>query len=121
MGSVIARDLAKRHIVTVAEVSQERRNYLDSFGLKTVQLDDGQSGMIKQLVKDYDLVVGALPGHLGFNAALEILEARKNLVDISFFPEDAFLLDDLAKRNHCVAVFDCGVAPGMGNIILGVS
>ena len=109
MGSVIARDLAKRHIVTVAEVSQERRNYLDSFGLKTVQLDAGQSGMIKQLVKDYDLVVGALPGHLGFQAAKEILEAGKNLVDISFFPENVFLLDDIAQRNQCVAVFDCRV------------
>jgi len=119
VGSVIARDLAKRHNVTVAEISEERRNYLHTFGLKTVHLDAGPSGMIKQLVKDYDLVVGALPGHLGFNAAKEILEAGKNLVDISFFPEDVFLLDDLAKRNHCVAVFDCGVAQGTGNIILG--
>ncbi|MFM7104708.1 MAG: saccharopine dehydrogenase NADP-binding domain-containing protein, partial [Flavobacteriales bacterium] len=91
VGSVIARDLAKRHNVTVAEISEERRNYLHTFGLKTVHLDAGPSGMIKQLVKDYDLVVGALPGHLGFNAATEILEAGKNLVDISFFPEDVFL------------------------------
>ena len=119
VGSVIARDLAKNHHVTVAEVSEERRNYLNTLNLKTVHLDACKAGAIHQLVKDYDLVVGALPGHLGFNAAKEILEAGKNLVDISFFPEDVFLLDDIAKRNHCVAVFDCGVAPGMGNIILG--
>jgi saccharopine dehydrogenase-like NADP-dependent oxidoreductase len=40
-------------------------------------------------------------------------------VDISFFPEDPFLLDELAKKNNVTIVTDCGVAPGMGNIILG--
>ena len=119
VGSVIARDLAIKHQVTVAEVSPERRNYLEELGLSTVHLDASQAGMINRLVADFDLVVGALPGHLGFQAAKEILEAGKNLVDISFFPENVFLLDDIAQRNQCVAVFDCGVAPGMGNIILG--
>jgi saccharopine dehydrogenase-like NADP-dependent oxidoreductase len=41
------------------------------------------------------------------------------MVDISFFPEDPFELDALAKKNNVTVVTDCGVAPGMGNIILG--
>jgi saccharopine dehydrogenase-like NADP-dependent oxidoreductase len=41
------------------------------------------------------------------------------MVDISFFPEDPFLLDDLAKKNKVTIVTDCGVAPGMSNIFLG--
>jgi saccharopine dehydrogenase-like NADP-dependent oxidoreductase len=41
------------------------------------------------------------------------------MVDISFFPEDPFLLDALAKQNGVTVITDCGVAPGMGNIILG--
>jgi lysine 6-dehydrogenase len=40
-------------------------------------------------------------------------------VDISFFPEDPFHLDELAKKHNVTTVTDCGVAPGMGNIILG--
>jgi saccharopine dehydrogenase-like NADP-dependent oxidoreductase len=49
----------------------------------------------------------------------DVIEAKKNIVDISFYPEDPFRLDDLAKKNNVVAVMDCGVAPGMGNIIFG--
>ena len=41
------------------------------------------------------------------------------MVDISFFPEDPFQLDALAKQKNVTVVTDCGVAPGMGNIILG--
>jgi saccharopine dehydrogenase-like NADP-dependent oxidoreductase len=41
------------------------------------------------------------------------------MVDISFFPEDPFELDALAKEKNVTIVTDCGVAPGMGNIILG--
>ena len=40
-------------------------------------------------------------------------------MDISFFPEDPFGLDKLAKEKGVVAIMDCGVAPGMGNIIFG--
>jgi saccharopine dehydrogenase-like NADP-dependent oxidoreductase len=48
-----------------------------------------------------------------------IIEAGKNVVDISFFPENALELDALAKEKGVTAIVDCGVAPGMHNIILG--
>ena len=35
------------------------------------------------------------------------------------FPENALELNELAIKNGVTAVVDCGVAPGMGNIILG--
>ncbi len=41
------------------------------------------------------------------------------MIDISFFPENSLELDALAKQNNVTAIVDCGVAPGMGNIILG--
>jgi lysine 6-dehydrogenase len=49
----------------------------------------------------------------------DVIEAGKNIVDISFYAEDPFGLDELAKEKGVVAVMDCGVAPGMGNIIFG--
>jgi len=56
---------------------------------------------------------------LGFNTLKAIIEAKKNVVDISFFPENSLDLDKLAKENKVTAIVDCGVAPGMDNIILG--
>ncbi len=40
-------------------------------------------------------------------------------IDISFFPEDALQLNELARQNGVTAVVDCGVAPGLCNIIAG--
>jgi len=40
-------------------------------------------------------------------------------VDIAFFPEDPFTLNKLAKEKGVIAIMDCGVAPGMSNILIG--
>ena len=41
------------------------------------------------------------------------------MVDISFFPEDAFGLDRLAREAGVCCLVDCGIAPGLSNLILG--
>jgi saccharopine dehydrogenase-like NADP-dependent oxidoreductase len=48
-----------------------------------------------------------------------IIEAGKNVVDISFFAEEAFELNKLAKDKNVTAIVDCGVVPGLSGIILG--
>jgi len=63
--------------------------------------------------------VGAVPGFLGFATLKAVLEADKDVVDISFFNEDPFLLDGLARERGRIAIVDCGVAPGCSNLILG--
>src|SRR6185295_12559121 len=55
----------------------------------------------------------------GFQTVKTVIEAGKNMVDISFFAEDSFLLDELAKQKGVTIVIDCGVAPGMANVLLG--
>ena len=74
---------------------------------------------LKNVIKDFDLVIGAVPGFMGYKMMQDVIEAKKNIIDISFYPEDPFGLDELAKKNNVVAVMDCGVAPGMGNVIFG--
>ncbi len=119
VGNAIAADLNKQHDVVSADLSAESLRKPAALGIPTVQADLSDSSRLKTLVRDFDLVVGALPGFLGFNALRACIEAGKNVVDISFFPEDAFELDELARRHGVTAVVDCGVAPGMGNILLG--
>ena len=82
-------------------------------------LDVTESDLLKGSIDSYDLVVSAVPGFLGFETLKSIIEAKKDVVDISFFAENALDLHQLAADRKVTALVDCGVAPGMGNIILG--
>lgn len=119
VGRAIAIDLARDHDVTSADLNKDALGSVSVKGVKTVEADLSKGDQIKKIVKDFDLVVGAVPGFMGYNTVKSVIESGKNMVDISFFPEDPFLLDELAKEKNVTIVTDCGVAPGMGNIILG--
>lgn len=121
VGSAIAIDLAKNHNVTLTDLSQR---VLDNVKLKfsslTIQaLDVTHKAELQRTIKPFDLVINAVPGFLGFETLRSIIEAEKNVIDIAFFPENSLELDALAKEKNVTAIVDCGVAPGMDNVILG--
>jgi saccharopine dehydrogenase-like NADP-dependent oxidoreductase len=74
---------------------------------------------VARAVENADIVIGSVPGSMGYAMLERVIRAGKNIVDISYFPEDPFGLDDLAKVEGVTAVVDCGVVPGLANIILG--
>lgn len=119
VGKTIALDLARNHNVTSVDKNETALQELVPSGIKTQPFDLQNLSALRDLVKSYDLVIGAVPGFMGFKTVQTVIEAGRNMVDISFFPEDALALDELAKKNNVTIVTDCGVAPGMGNIILG--
>ena len=120
VGSAIVLDLAKKHLVKVADINEETISKLQKTKNVTAQVIDlSNSENLKNFISDIDYVVNALPGFMGFNILKQIIENKKNVVDISFFPEDPFQLDELAKEKNVTAIMDCGVAPGMSNVILG--
>ena len=119
VGKAIAVDLSKSFDVTSVDINQDALNALQSSGIKTLKLDLSDAAKVADAIKDFDLVVGAVPGFMGYRTVETVIKAGKNMVDISFFPEDPFGLDELAKKHNVTVVTDCGVAPGMGNIILG--
>jgi saccharopine dehydrogenase-like NADP-dependent oxidoreductase len=122
VGNVIARDLMEdqEYEITIADINQETLDHLShNYDLKGIYADLSNPVMIKDLVKDYDLVIGALPGFLGFQTLKTVIEAGKDIIDISFLAEDPFSLDELAKEKGVTAVVDCGVAPGLSSVVLG--
>lgn len=119
VGKAMAIDLATTFDVTAADVNEEALAALHTHNIKTRKLDFSNRAQLAEAIQPFDLVIGAVPGFMGFNVVKAVITAGKHMVDISFFPEDPFLLDDLAKKHNVTIVVDCGVAPGMGNIILG--
>ena len=121
VGSAMAIDLAGQHNVTVADIDNNALNKLKDRhqDIKIINLDVSDEENLRNVAMVFDLVVCAVPGFLGYKTIQSIIKAGKNLVDISFFPENALELDELAKKYKVTAIVDCGVAPGMGNILLG--
>ncbi|RLD25833.1 MAG: saccharopine dehydrogenase [Bacteroidetes bacterium] len=121
VGSAMAIDMANKHKVTVSDINDKAlQNIKEKCNdLSTLQLDVTDKAKLKETLKPFDLVICAVPGFLGFETLKAIFEAQKNVIDISFFPENSLELDDLARKNGITAIVDIGVAPGMDNIILG--
>ncbi len=144
VGSAMALDMAKRHRVTVTDIhppalesvrrradnlkisafpdTDAHKNHKkepSSGSLVTLRLDVTDTGALRKALSKVDLVISAVPGFLGYRTLQTAIEAGRDIVDISFFPENALELNDLALENGVTAIVDCGVAPGMGNLLLG--
>ena len=120
VGKAIAIDLHKNFDVTAFDIDEKALRFLkEKHNIKTVKTDLCKENETEKAVSGFDLVVNAVPGFMGYNILKRIIEAGKDVVDISFFPENPFELNELAKNKNVIAVTDCGVAPGMGNIICG--
>jgi saccharopine dehydrogenase-like NADP-dependent oxidoreductase len=117
----MAKDLAGDSdvLVTVADVSDEALAKLAALKhIATVKADLADAANVRRIVTSADLVVNAVPGFMGFATLKTVIEAGKDIVDIAFCPEDPFDLDALAKEKGVTAVVDCGVAPGMSNMLV---
>jgi len=88
-------------------------------GIETVQADLAAEGSVGRAVADSDLVVSAVPGFMGFDTVKQVISSGKDIVDISFFPEDPLELDDLAREKGVRCLVDFGIAPGCSNLIFG--
>ena len=122
VGAPMAIDLAKdpQFKVTVADISETNLFKLALVeNIKTIQTDLSDKERLKKLLSSFDMVLSAVPGFMGYETLKTIIEAGKNAIDIAFFPEDLFTLDELAKEKGVIVISDIGVAPGMSNVLIG--
>jgi len=122
IGSAVAFDLARdaEFAVTVADVSPERLAAIgERCGARTVHADLTRSDSVRTLATDYDLLVGALPSVVGYQTMAAVIDAGRHYVDISFMAEDALALDADARAKGVTVVADCGIAPGVSNMMVG--
>lgn len=122
VGHAIVADLAAGGEFAVTAVDREagrlaRVSGLD--GVRTCLADLADGGELARVAADADLVVGAVPGFMGYVTVQRALELGKPVADISFFPEDPFGLEALARARGVPAFVDCGVAPGCSNLLAG--
>jgi len=123
VGAPMALDLAadEQFDVTVADIDEGALQRLAArdAGIATTRADLSDAAVVKKLAAEHDLVLSAVPGFMGFKTLEAVIAAGRNVVDIAFFPENAFDLDERAKAAGVTAIVDCGVAPGMSNLLVG--
>ncbi len=121
VGRAIALDLGKDYTVTSFDFNVSNLDELKirNASIQTVTADLSQYSAYKNWLTSFDIIVNAVPGFMGYKTLEAIIDTGKDVVDISFFPEDALQLDQLAKQKGITAITDCGVAPGISNLILG--
>jgi len=126
IGSVAAEDLAK-HLksaeivvadkdLTKAKAVAER---IKRTNVTWLQLDSANPNALANALKNFDLVMGFLPGNLGYYLVDACINAGKNLVDVSFMAENPLTLHEKAVKANIVAIPDCGLAPGISNVLVG--
>ena len=121
IGNAIVRDLAAEEdfsvlVVDVDPVAVER---LTEYGADGVVADLSDPKTVSQAVADADLVVSAVPGFMGYATVERVLQEGHPVVDLSFFRQDAYGLDEVAKEAGVPCLVDCGISPGLSNMILG--
>ena len=122
VGGPMARDLAddERFEVTAADANAGALERLaGDQRIARIEKDLSDPKAVTALVRGYDMAVNAVPGFMGYRTLEAIIAAERNVVDIAFFPESPFSLEEQARRRGVVAIVDCGVAPGMSNVLTG--
>ncbi|MCX7908965.1 MAG: saccharopine dehydrogenase NADP-binding domain-containing protein [Ignavibacteria bacterium] len=120
VGKTIVKDLAKQHKVGVVDIELSNLKEISKIAsVETYHLDAADKSALETIVNEYELVVSAVPGFLGFRVLKTLIELGKNVVDIAFFPENPFELNELATEKKVTCVVDCGIAPGLSHMIIG--
>ncbi len=126
IGSVLTRDLAKNLLkaqIVVAGRNQKKAEdaaaALHSENITGICLDANNHHELVKAMKRFDLAICALPGALGFKSIKAAIDAKINMVDISYMPENPLTLNRDALKAGVTIIPDCGVAPGLSNILVG--
>ena len=122
VGEAVAYDLSNDEDidVTVVDNNKSRLNYLKKrYLISTRPADLSNLSNLEDIIRDFDLVIDALPGNIGYSVLRGVVRYGIPICDVSFFPEDSFDLEEIAIESGDIAVVDCGIAPGLSNLFVG--
>ena len=120
VGKAMAIDLSTKYKVKSVDIDKDSLDFLsNNYEIETEVLDVTNKKALSDAIRYFDLVISAVPGFLGLQTMKNVIRNKKDLVDISFLPEGVLDLDKIAKEHGVTVIMDCGVAPGIPNIIVG--
>lgn len=126
IGSAAVQDLSQTlscvEVVVADKDSVAAKKAVEKIGRRNLSwmlLDVTKPRRLVEVLKNFDLVLGFLPPKLGLRLVKACIQAGKNLVDVSYTPENPLVLHDQALKADVAIVPNCGLAPGISNILVG--
>jgi saccharopine dehydrogenase-like NADP-dependent oxidoreductase len=126
IGSVVAEDIAQNLSsaqITIADMNEDRvKGVVSRIGRDNVswsKVDALNHDDLVNTLRKFDLAVGALPGVIGYRVCEAAISAGKDIVDVSYMPEDVMTLHQDALKAEISVLPDCGMSPGLGSILVG--
>lgn len=126
IGSVLAGHLAENLPSAEIVISDEDEEIIERVAddvnkdnVRPLQLDVSDYRKLVSTMNNFDLVVGLAPGRLGYRTVEATIEAGVDMVDLSYMPEDPVGLHGDALKEDLIVIPDCGVAPGLSNVLVG--
>ncbi len=126
IGSVLATDLAESMPSTEVVIAGRHRNkaekaatFINRENVTGIRLDASNYHGLVDTMKKFDLVIGTLPGDIGLQSVKASIDAKIDMVDVSYMPETPLTLNEDAVKAGVTIVPDCGVAPGISNVLIG--
>lgn len=125
VGSAAVWDLIRRgHTVTVADADSDTATAVaDAHGATPAHLDVGDRFALDSLVNGFDAVVSAVPYRFGVAIAETAIRAGAHYADFGGNPTVVAAqhnLDDDAIAADVLIIPDCGLAPGLANVLAGL-
>lgn len=127
-GSACAYDLLQNSEVSKVVVADLTVDHLPPFlqnlrsdgRLQVVQADARDSDRLRQLLADADSCLNALPYYFNLEVATLAVSAGVHYADLGGNTAIVFQqlqLDEIARAHNTSAIPDCGLAPGMVNVL----
>ena len=122
MGNALAYDLVNSDFeTTIADVDKQKTEEVASFtGCNPVVLDVTQENNVKSLMEECNVAISAVPYFFNYKLAQTAVEAGCHFCDLggnNDIVNKELSLHEKAVKNNVLVVPDCGLAPGMANVI----
>jgi len=123
IGSETTKDLVNTSNfseIVLGDVSVDKtREFISRLGdkrLSVIKVDANNIEELAKAMKNFDIVVSALPFRFDFNTTQAAIKAKVNSIDVAS-TEDQYGLDSKAKKAGITYVAGCGATPGTTNLM----
>lgn len=122
-GQIVAKELSRGNFVVLSDRREDLKAPCPDVQTQFFDARDAANGYYRSLIgswfSTFDVVVSCLPSQFGGPCVELAAEYGVNYVDLSYTTDDLFSLDPLAQHTGSTIITDCGLAPGLPNLIAG--